>query len=305
VVVPCLATTAAIGLASSTGRAAHDQDAAATPAIPFYIVAHQDDWQLFMAPNVADDLGPAAGKAVFIHTTAGDAGEAQAYWLAREEGAISSVRFRLAPGGPLEEGRGTVVVNDHRVFFRSVTNPRTDRVAVCYFLRLPDGNPDGRGFPRYGDQSLEKLLAGTIGRIGAVDGSAEYEGREDLCRTIQEIIQKEAAGRRIAIHYSDPDPSINPGDHSDHRATGQVVQVLPGWERYDRRLYQDYVLAQYPADLAQHDVFWKVGMLAAYEKSVVDLWGPSEIGEDDSRSILVKWCLVKNRVRRLPPSASK
>ena len=54
--------------------------------ISFYVVAHADDWQLFMHPNVHADFIAPQCKVVFIITTAGDAGKGERYWLAREEG---------------------------------------------------------------------------------------------------------------------------------------------------------------------------------------------------------------------------
>ncbi|MEJ7679281.1 MAG: hypothetical protein WKG06_15780 [Segetibacter sp.] len=79
-------------------------------------------------------------KVVFIITTAGDAGAGETYWLAREEGSKSSLRFCLAPLAALSESSGTKEFNQHTINYWSVNN------ATCYFLRLPDGNLDGNGF---------------------------------------------------------------------------------------------------------------------------------------------------------------
>ena len=40
-------------------------------------VAHQDDWQLFMNPNIANSIQSAEDKTVIIHLTAGDAGDGE------------------------------------------------------------------------------------------------------------------------------------------------------------------------------------------------------------------------------------
>ena len=42
----------------------------------FFISAHQDDWQLFMNPNVYRSIKNNNDKTVIIHTTAGDAEKA-------------------------------------------------------------------------------------------------------------------------------------------------------------------------------------------------------------------------------------
>ncbi len=51
-------------------------------AVSIYVVAHQDDWQLFMTPDAYNDLIDSDKKTVFIYTTAGDAGRDSVYWLA-------------------------------------------------------------------------------------------------------------------------------------------------------------------------------------------------------------------------------
>ena len=134
----------------------------------FYVVAHADDWQLFMQPNAYNDIAASGSKVVFIITTAGDAGADEAYWRAREEGAKSSVRFCLAPLASLAQRSGTKEFNSHGINFWSVNN------VTCYFLRLPDGNLDGNGFGARGYQSLSKFMLRQIDTIGAVDGSTTY-----------------------------------------------------------------------------------------------------------------------------------
>src|SRR5205814_6810947 len=52
-----------------------------------YIVAHQDDWQLFMGDAAVESLGTGA-PAIFVYLTAGDDGRDSVYWLARERAAL-------------------------------------------------------------------------------------------------------------------------------------------------------------------------------------------------------------------------
>lgn len=61
-------------------------------ATAIYIVAHQDDWQLFMGDEVAKGLS-AGGRATFIYLTAGDDGRDSTYWLTREQAALESTRI--------------------------------------------------------------------------------------------------------------------------------------------------------------------------------------------------------------------
>src|SRR4051794_29771163 len=95
----------------------------------FYIVAHADDSLLFMQPNAYRDLIASNNKIVFIIVTAGDAGEDEKYWRAREEGAKSSIRFCLAPRICLSELNNTKEFNSHIINYWSTNN------TVCYFLR--------------------------------------------------------------------------------------------------------------------------------------------------------------------------
>ena len=68
--------------------------------VSFYFAAHQDDWQLFMNPSAFRDVLSSNTKSVFLHMTAGDTGlgvqsggRKYPYYLARENGAESAIRF--------------------------------------------------------------------------------------------------------------------------------------------------------------------------------------------------------------------
>ncbi len=114
-----------------------------------YVSAHPDDWQLFMNPNAYHDLQNTENKVIFLHTTAGDAGSGTgntSYYLAREEGSLRAIRFLCnAINYELRQGNqmnGTqVIINGHSLLRYSYAN------AVVYFLRLPDGNFNGEGYP--------------------------------------------------------------------------------------------------------------------------------------------------------------
>src|SRR5262245_7062526 len=68
------------------------------PVLSVFVVAHPDDWQLFMNPAAFRAMNEPYEKAVFVHVSAGDAGkgvggEPTPYYLAREEGALRAIRF--------------------------------------------------------------------------------------------------------------------------------------------------------------------------------------------------------------------
>src|SRR6188768_4072350 len=81
-----------------TGCAAVPRETPPTPALSVFVVAHPDDWQLFMNPDAFHAMDEPHEKAVFVHVSAGDAGkvmggEPTPYYLAREEGALRAIRF--------------------------------------------------------------------------------------------------------------------------------------------------------------------------------------------------------------------
>lgn len=254
--------------------------------ISFYIVAHADDWQLFMQPNACNDLVSKNSKVVFIVTTAGDAGVSGTYWAAREEGMKSSIRFCLAPLATLSESTGTEKYNQHNICRWSVHN------VSCYFLRLPDGNLTGNGFPLYKHQSLSGFKAGSINTITAVDNSAAYNSWSDFCITLQEVILTESQGiLAVCIKYLNPDTAANPNDHADHIATGHAIQCMPVISALRQQLFVGYSVSNAVENLDETDLFWKAGMFAAYEKAVFDSSGYSTLRE--GIHIYFRWCVSK------------
>src|SRR5262245_16355491 len=145
----------------------------ASRKVSFYVVAHEDDWQLFMNPSAFKDVTGGAATTVFIHVTAGDdgmgtgtGGRKQPYYLARENGAVTAVRFMVGTDWhpPVDGVSGSVTLNGHSIYRVRYAN------VAAYFLRLPDGNGSGAGYEGTGFQSLERLANGDIPTISAVDG---------------------------------------------------------------------------------------------------------------------------------------
>lgn len=252
--------------------------------VSFYIVAHADDWQLFMNPNVYYDLVNPEIKVIFIILTSGDAGEIESFWAAREEGSLSSIRFCLAPRGVLSESRGSRKFDQHEISYSSINN------ITSYFLRLPDGNLDGSGFSRYAFQSLSKLRAGQIRSIKAVDNSATYNSWSELYKTLEMIIKSESQDiSEILINYLNPDMEINPNDHTDHILTGQAIQSMSIINNLRQTLFVGYSVNNVQKEMKLNEFFWKVGMFSAYEKALYDGTGYSTLHE--SIDTYLKWCL--------------
>ncbi|CAN5257268.1 hypothetical protein BH11BAC5_BH11BAC5_20470 [soil metagenome] len=263
--------------------------------VAFYIVAHADDWQLFFYPDVAKEFYTSNCKVVFIITTAGDAGMGEQFWRAREEGSKSSIRFCLAPFSAIEETIGWRTVNGHAVN-RSVINNTTS-----YFLRLPDGNLDGRGFASTGYNTLATLEHGITTQIETVDKSALYDGWLDLVATLEAIIQIETEKKVNGIlSYLNPCTSSNPNDHPDHASTGRAIQAMSIVHTLHQQLFTGYNLPNCGDLLKHNDVFWKAGMMAAYEKAVFDSCGYSTLKEDVD--VYFKWCTHSSTFTAVLPS---
>lgn len=179
------------------------QKAQAQPEVNFYVAADQDDWQLFMAKKVWNDLGDGpGGKAVIITFTAGDAGNGTnavapatvPYYLARETGAVYSSKFisdiNLQPiysnTYPVPTAQNVITAGKTIVKYEYGQANGIGKV-VNYFLRLPDGGPTGNGFAGTGMVSLKKLKEGSIPNITSVDGANTYTWNQ-LMATIVAII---------------------------------------------------------------------------------------------------------------------
>jgi hypothetical protein len=135
-----------------------------------------------------------------------------------------------------------------------------EEMALPVGTNKADGNVSGSGFQTQGFQGLEKLYQGNISNIKTLDKSTVYYGWKDFVHTLQGIIDYEAEEiSLIRLNHPETDKAINPGDHSDHRATGLAVQALPKYNKYHRFLYIGYDLWNYPVDLFAEDLFWKVG----------------------------------------------
>ncbi len=221
--------------------------------VSFYFAAHEDDWQLFMNPSAFEDVAGGAAKTVFVHVTAGDAGvgtgaigRKHPYYLARENGADDAVRFMVdANAAPANEAPAHLNFNGHEVYRIAYRN------TVRYFLRVPDGNPGGTGYAGTGWQSLKRFADADIDTLTAIDGSAVYHGWDDLVATMRAIIAFERGGAALLqINVADPDPAINPGDHSDHLMTSRLaVEAAKDLGCVRRVYYVDYASSKLPENL--------------------------------------------------------
>jgi LmbE family N-acetylglucosaminyl deacetylase len=228
-----------------------------------FVVAHEDDWQLFMGDVAAKQLR--AGDSVsFIYLTAGDDGRDSLYWRTRERAALLSTRVAIGrdASDSAEVRCSMTTVLDHAVRQCVVANTKS------YFLRLPDGKRNGMGFASNDYQSLRKLRGKKILVVNAVDGSATYNGWEDLTSTIGNIVGSNSSDRDVVVHANDPSIAVNPHDHFDHRMTGLLVEDLRRTQPWKTQYYVGYAVATRAANRSTDEAREKTAIFLAYDKEM-------------------------------------
>lgn len=257
-----------------------------------YIMAHQDDWQLFMGDVVAARL-EANRTATFIYLTAGDDGRDSLYWRTRELAALQSTQIAGGiPATDTETGCALRTVRSHTMRECVVGN------SLSVFMRLPDGNRDGRGFARYGNQSLRKLRRKSIRSITAVDGSASYAGWSDVLSTITALIDSRANDGTTTIHTSDPSVSINPHDHFDHRMAGLLVADAGLSATHPTRYYVGYALGTRAANRSAREILEKTAIFRAYDAAMTRV--NSEWSAYAEHRAFYSQCMLRTYWRRAP-----
>ena len=262
-----------------------------------HVVAHQDDWMLFHGEEAARHLADPSRPVVFIHTTAGDAGESNGWWEARELATVMAVRQRLG-NPPLTISRP--LVKGHGLQRYSCGH------AVLYFLRCADGGKQGRGFGAHRHRSLSRLR--DQGKaLPAVDGSSRYRSWEDLGTTLARIVVRERRAcqpRQAAadtwIHCGDYAASTNPGDHADHQATAEAVRQFAAAAGYGRSWYLTYCSRNQPANLSAAEAEAKLELFHLYGEELGRLMGAAAGLNADEWA----WWGLKSYARCLPPGSS-
>ena len=248
-----------------------------------YVSAHPDDWQLFMNPNAYYDLQTPENKVVFLHMTAGDAGSGTgntSYYLAREEGSLRGIRFLCnAINYELKQGaemsKTQVLINGHLVLRYLYAN------AVAYFLRLPDGNYTGVGYPIHNDSSLKKFYEGSINTLSAIDNSTKYESLQDLIKTIGDLVTLESNAKgELAFNIADTNATINPEDHSDHLNSSLIIQnVAKKLKIPSVRLYEEYATNKKDQNIFNDGFLTSAGTWGATASGLSDFYHNSTWNE--------------------------
>jgi hypothetical protein len=229
-----------------------------------FVVAHQDDWQLFMGDVVAKRIR-AGDSVIFIYLTAGDDGRDSLYWQTRERAALQSTRLAIGPDASDSAAVrcSTTEVLEHAIRKCMIANTES------YFMRLPDGKRNGLGFGRHDYQSLRRLRGKKIGTMVAVDGSAAYHGWQDLMATMSKLIGSSSTTAEIVVHANDPSVAVNPHDHFDHRMAGLLVDDVRKGQTWNTHYYVGYALATRAANRSTDEAREKTAIFLAYDKEMM------------------------------------
>ena len=194
------------------------------------IVAHQDDDLLFMNPDLLHAIKD--GDCVrTIYITAGDGGTDGSYWLSREQG--SQAAYATMTGSNNIWIQRIVKLADNQ--FVVIASPKGDPKISLIFMRLPDGNLKGEGFPAHHYQSLAKLLVGRINTINSLDKQSSYNKNQLIAAFSTLMYTYQPAEIRTQANYA----SSQYPDHSDHVATGQYVQMAT--QLYEQQHFNNQV----------------------------------------------------------------
>ncbi|CAM2964485.1 PIG-L family deacetylase [Saccharomonospora xinjiangensis] len=244
--------------------------------IVFHVSGHPDDVLLFRGSHLWNDLTWTGMKTVVVVTTAGDAGFENGWWQAREAGLVEACR--VAGGGAAKPE--VITVKGH-----TATHAVTRYLAPtwrCYFLRLPDGNLDGNGFPATKNQSLPKLRDGKISGIdsvasgGASLASQHYASWIEVVDTLHGILTAERQGSDTVhpwVNASDYDRKRDSGSHPDHYATGDALQTFVHADGYYRAWWLSYCTDGRPTNLSGAEYDHKRKLYYSYVEKVKQLYG--------------------------------
>lgn len=263
-----------------------------------FVVAHQDDWQLFMGDVVAKKI-KAGDSVTFIYLTAGDDGRDSLYWQTRERAALQSTRLAIGVDAADSDAVrcSTTEALEHAIRKCAIANTES------YFLRLPDGKRNGAGFARHDYQSLRKLRGKKIAMIAAIDGSAAYRDWGDLVATASVLVGPSPGAAEIVVHASDPSVTANPHDHFDHRMAGLLVNDLRKRQKWNTQYYVGYALATRAANRSTDQAREKTAIFLAYDKEMMRVnkgWSAYE-----EHPTFYSECMLRTYARKAQPSGDR
>ena len=233
------------------------RDRASCKGTSLNVVAHQDDDLLFMNPDVLEDVR--AKRCIrTVYLTAGDAGEASAYWMSRETGAKAAYAEMYGVPSVWRDERELIAGR-----FVTVSYLQDAPYVSLVFLRLPDGNLRGEGFASTNSLSLQMLTNDQAAKLAALDDRTEYD-KAQLVAALREILRVDASD---LIRTLGSENTMD-GDHSDHHAAGALTELaLTDYAAPSAVfVYGGYPIMYQPVNLSEAAVASKQNAFMAYAK---------------------------------------
>lgn len=192
----------------------------------FIVIAHQDDWQLFMGSGVYARIRDPLCRLVIICTTAGNGQHDEYHWKSRLSGAVLSVCRGLPSWSPysLNGAQPAALPSAFSVAYECIAiagksllrcEIRGGGASVAlYFLHLPE--------------PMAALHTGQPVTPLWPDGAAPYRSWSEVVQTIESVLLSEAGEETLPmiVRTADRDQNANPGDHPDHQLTAQAVSEI-------------------------------------------------------------------------------
>jgi hypothetical protein len=263
------------------------------------IVAHPDDWQLFLGEAVVEALRRGE-RVVAVVASAGGDDRPASFWRAREAGAVASMGAALAlasEGAALTPSSSpSASAAAPRCRAVPLTGPRVGRGSLAFsavptlceapggrmatlFLRLPDGRGDGSGFAPTGHQSLSRLEGGRIARLVAVDGRSAYPSTGAVGDAVVGVLEElgvsvapRVAGGRwrvVGVWTHDPEVRFNPLDHADHRVVGRVALAVARRVGAPATVYAGYSNVKRGDNLTAREAAAKAWLFVTYDRAML------------------------------------
>ncbi|CAK4873652.1 unnamed protein product [Aphanomyces euteiches] len=180
-------------------------------SVHFYVTAHQDDHELFMAKQLYASFRDPFTKVAFIYTTAGDANRTDGWWQAREVGTLASSKFFVDDFGYYASDRKDESI---KIQGRSVQRVTMGNF-VSYFMRISE-----TGLTILLRNQSNNNVVLPLGTTAAT--SAGYSSTLDVQSVIQEILRNESAGIATVGAYT-LEYATNGNDHELHKGTGLIA----------------------------------------------------------------------------------
>ncbi|TLD30121.1 hypothetical protein E2P81_ATG06774 [Venturia nashicola] len=215
-----------------------------------------------------------------MYLTAGNAGLDLDYVKSRETGSKAAYSFMI--GSDASQPRHvtwtttTASLADQRVVIEiNNANPNVQKV----WLRIPDGNYLGNGYPASNNTSLRKLYNGEIEDIRTlpiVDAPVALRRQEPMDTLFstyildglkQAISELVVLTKPVVVRTQDW-RGEGRSDHSDHYTTAKLVQDVVGSKGIDIVGYVQYTIATWPVnlDLTSENYTQKSNAFFAYAK---------------------------------------